>query len=81
MVDEFKNNRIEALDSTQLQKLISELREEIIKEIAKSRFHYELAIGAEKRKARAEERLAELGFYPIKEHKEDKASWLKSVNG
>ena len=67
MVDDFKDGRIEALDSVQLKKLIGELREKIIKEIAKSRYHYEGAISADKRKERAENRLAELGFYPDKD--------------
>lgn len=81
MVDEFKDNRIEALDSVQLQKLISELREKIITQIAKSRFHFEGALAADKKKAKCEERLYEMGYYPRKEHKEDKASWLPKAYG
>lgn len=65
------DGRIENLDPEQLQKLISELREKIIKEVAQSRFHFELAFSFEKKKARAEERLAELGFYPDKRGKKN----------
>lgn len=80
MAHEFKDGRIETLDSIQLQKLIGELREKIIKEIAKCRFHFEGALTAEKRKAKCEERLAELGYYPIREAKKDNENWLRSMN-
>ena len=41
------------LDKTQLQKLIGELREKVLKEIAASRSHYKLALSADRKNAKS----------------------------
>ncbi len=52
------------LDKEDLQKLIGELREKTLKEIGRSRLHYELAIAADKKRERCEQRLSELKYEP-----------------
>ena len=51
-------------DTEQLRKLISELREKIIKEVALSRFHFEKAFSFEKKMKQCEARLSELKYEP-----------------
>ena len=79
MVDSFEDGRIESLDPEQLQDLISELREKILHEIAQSRYHYELAIAADKKKERCENRLSELGL-GYGPSKGDKVHWTRRIN-
>lgn len=49
-------------DTEQLQKLIEELREKIIKEVGLSRFHFGRAFNYEKKMKQCEDRLSELKF-------------------
>lgn len=59
------DGRIDYIDTKQLEKLIGQLREKVIHQVAQSRYHYELAIGTEKRLKKAEARLSELRFETI----------------
>jgi len=53
------DGRINYIDTEELKKLILKLREQVIKEVALSRFHFELSMDAEKKLKKAKDCLSE----------------------